>query len=273
MQWSAIEEASRRQGTTPYHIFQEEAQKTILTGLSRAKAFTNIVFQGGTALRLFYGNPRFSDDLDFVLRDAHQRFDLTTPAPDITRFLQESYPFITSASYQFQKHDDLLQRCVCLIETSTLPRKLRVHLELAAVPSYQHQPRILDFPPLSPAVEVETAEEILADKIVAFGLRPYLKGRDLWDVSYLLKERHLKVPWPLVYRKAEDYGTRQNAFHAQLQQRAPLIISTGVHILSHELSRFLSASLREHYEPTYPTMAADVARLLTEAPKPLGGDR
>ena len=270
MLWRAIEEASKTQGITPYHVFQEAAQKTILTALSRTKAFTSVVFQGGTALRFFYGNPRFSDDLDFVMRQNHPPLDLSTLAPDITRFLQDSYPFITSASCESQKRDDLLQRCICLIETDTLPRKLRIHLELATVPSYHHQPRILDFPPLSPAVEVETAEEILADKIVAFGLRPYLKGRDLWDVFYLVNERHQTVPWPLVYQKAEDYGTRPNTFHEQLHKREALITSTGTQILSQELSRYLPASLREQYEPTFPSMVADVARLLTEAPNPPG---
>jgi len=271
MQWSAVEDASKRYGTSTSRILQEEAQKTILTGLSRAKAFTVLVFQGGTALRLFYGNPRFSDDLDFVQRNTQERFDLASTAPTVTRFLRESYPFLTSASFQRQKHDGFLQRCIYLIEAPALPRKLRVHLELATIPSYHHQPRILDFPPLSPAVEVETAEEILADKIVAFGLRPYLKGRDLWDVSYLVKERNLKVPWPLVYQKATDYGTTPDALHALLQQRASLIDTTGARILTHELSRFLTASLRDQYEPTYASMAADIARLLTEAPQPRGG--
>lgn len=273
MQWAAIMDASRRYGVTPYHIFQEDAQKTILTALSRAKAFTAIVFQGGTALRLFYGNPRFSDDLDFVLCNVLQGFDLASTTTDISRFLRESYPFLTNASCQPHKHNGLLQRCICVLEAPELPRKLHVHLELAAIPSYHHQPRILDFPPLSPAVEVETAEEILADKVIAFGLRPYLKGRDLWDVSFLVKERHLKIPWALVYQKVTDYGTSQDVYFVALQQRASLIASTGARILTEELSRFLSANLQEHYEPTYATMALDVANLLKEAPQPMRGAR
>jgi len=46
-------------------VFQEEVQKAVLASLSRDEAFNHLVFQGGTALRLFYENPRFSEDSDF----------------------------------------------------------------------------------------------------------------------------------------------------------------------------------------------------------------
>jgi hypothetical protein len=44
--------------------------------LSRQGAFNDLVFKAGTALDFFYGNPRFYDDLVFVIRKKHS-FDLT----------------------------------------------------------------------------------------------------------------------------------------------------------------------------------------------------
>jgi len=38
----------------------------ILFGLDRAGLLDELTFQGGTALRLCYGSPRFSEDLDFA---------------------------------------------------------------------------------------------------------------------------------------------------------------------------------------------------------------
>ncbi len=44
---------------------REITQIIILSGLSRAKAFSQIAFYGGTCLRIFHNLERFSEDLDF----------------------------------------------------------------------------------------------------------------------------------------------------------------------------------------------------------------
>ncbi len=38
----------------------------VLPALQQSGILKNLVFQGGTALQRFYGNRRFSEDLDFV---------------------------------------------------------------------------------------------------------------------------------------------------------------------------------------------------------------
>ncbi len=44
---------------------KEVVQEIMLCGLSRAGFFRSAAFYGGTALRIFYGLDRFSEDLDF----------------------------------------------------------------------------------------------------------------------------------------------------------------------------------------------------------------
>ena len=46
---------------------KEVVQEIMLCGLSRAGFFRSAAFYGGTALRIFYGLDRFSEDLDFCL--------------------------------------------------------------------------------------------------------------------------------------------------------------------------------------------------------------
>lgn len=46
---------------------REILQNLILIGLSRANFFNYASFYGGTALRIFYGLNRYSEDLDFIL--------------------------------------------------------------------------------------------------------------------------------------------------------------------------------------------------------------
>jgi len=49
---------------------QEILQEVALYGLWRADFFEIAAFQGGTCLRILHGLPRFSEDLDFILRDS-----------------------------------------------------------------------------------------------------------------------------------------------------------------------------------------------------------
>src|SRR5690606_35351297 len=49
-------------------------QQLALAGLSRGGFFDKSAFYGGTALRIFYGLDRFSEDLDFSLLQKNQDF-------------------------------------------------------------------------------------------------------------------------------------------------------------------------------------------------------
>ena len=47
------------------NAMKEIIQEIIICGLSRGGFFDEAAFYGGTALRIFYGLNRFSEDLDF----------------------------------------------------------------------------------------------------------------------------------------------------------------------------------------------------------------
>ena len=52
---------------SPEQVFREYWEMTILKELSEEPWSVSLGFKGGTALRLAYGSPRFSDDIDFTL--------------------------------------------------------------------------------------------------------------------------------------------------------------------------------------------------------------
>jgi len=53
---------------------RELMQEVALAGLYRRGFFDNAAFYGGSCLRIFYGSERFSEDLDFSLLKANQKF-------------------------------------------------------------------------------------------------------------------------------------------------------------------------------------------------------
>ena len=55
---------------------REIIQEIALLGLSRSSFFTKAAFYGGTALRIFYGLDRYSEDMDFSLLHSDETFDL-----------------------------------------------------------------------------------------------------------------------------------------------------------------------------------------------------
>lgn len=57
----------RRTDVEMSHAIREVMQEVALAGLYRGGFFEKAAFYGGTCLRIFYGLPRFSEDLDFSL--------------------------------------------------------------------------------------------------------------------------------------------------------------------------------------------------------------
>ena len=58
------------------NAIKEITQSIVLIGLSRSNFFSKASFYGGTALRIFYGLNRYSEDLDFTLNAVDESFSL-----------------------------------------------------------------------------------------------------------------------------------------------------------------------------------------------------
>ena len=67
------------------NAMKEVMQEIVLCGLSRSGFFKSAAFYGGTALRIFYGLDRFSEDLDFSLVKKEES-EFTSFGGEIERF-------------------------------------------------------------------------------------------------------------------------------------------------------------------------------------------
>jgi len=264
MLWDEIIEKTDRLGVPRKYIFQEEMQKAVLTALAIKGCFNNLVFQGGTALRLFYGNPRFSEDIDLVLKEGEKDYNLSSLLPQIEQFTHDTFPFLDLVELKTQKTEPDLQRFILTTRSDVPDQNLRVHIELAFFPSYRNSPKILDYPPIQPVVNVEESLEILADKVCALALRPYLKGRDLWDIYYLNKERSIEIEWDLVQKKVQDYKVLVSELEKRFQRAREKIKSEGVSILDNELDRFLPKHVLDQYRSSFDLILASVVELISQ---------
>lgn len=61
-----IKQLSTRYQTNPLTIAREYAQHCFLSEFYKSKESDRLLFKGGTALRLIYQSPRYSEDLDFT---------------------------------------------------------------------------------------------------------------------------------------------------------------------------------------------------------------
>lgn len=263
MRWDEIGEKSERSGGRIKSVFQEEMQKAVLTALSNKGCFNSIVFQGGTALRLFHGNPRFSEDIDLVLRNGIDQFGIDEYLPFVRKFCHDTFPFLDTVEAKIQKDEPHFHRYIIKAISDDPEKNIRIHIEMASIPSYYNSPRILDFPPLQPAVRVEDTREILADKICALALRPYLKGRDLWDIYFLAEESSVELKWELVRRKIKDYNEPVSELKYRLEGATEKIREDGVSIMGNELERFLPKHVLDNYRSSYDQILDSIMELIS----------
>lgn len=71
------------------HIIKEYIQLMVLDYLSSTPYIRKLAFIGGTNLRLVKGIDRFSEDLDFDLRDMSKE-DFISMTDEVIKFLQRS---------------------------------------------------------------------------------------------------------------------------------------------------------------------------------------
>jgi len=171
---------------------REITQEVILAALGRGDFFTNALFQGGTCLRIFHGLNRFSEDLDFILRDPDPTFQW---ADHLARVERELYAYgyrfeivdrsnaDAAVKKAFLKDDSLGKVLELQFSFRKGPlAKIRIKLEIDTNPPAASGVALeyLDFPFLA-AVSVQDMPTLFAGKLHALLCREYIKGRDWFD--------------------------------------------------------------------------------------------
>ena len=199
------------------NAMKEIMQEIVLCGLSRAGFFKEAAFYGGTALRIFYGLDRFSEDLDFSLEEKNPAFDLSAYFPqlkkevsafglnvDISEKEKTKDSTIRSAFLKGNTKEHLLLFYADDPITTNIAKNevVKIKFEVDVCPpsfaTFEHRYRLL---PIPYEVKLYDMSSLFAGKVHAVLCRAWqsrIKGRDLYDyVFYLsrgakLNRRHLR---------------------------------------------------------------------------------
>lgn len=156
-------------------IKQEQFELEVLDKLNSARLLKNLVFTGGTMLRLCYELNRFSVDLDFWIV---KEIDVDKLFSDVKNHLSQHY-LIKDAENKFFT-------LLFEMKSPAYPRNLKIEIR-KSVKRIKTQTAIAysKYSNIQVLVRVPTLEEVLKAKIEAFLNRKEI--RDAFDIEFLVK--------------------------------------------------------------------------------------
>lgn len=192
------------------NVMKEIIQEIVLCGLSRVGFFSEAAFYGGTALRIFYGLDRFSEDLDFSLFQINTDFSFNKYIPGLVNELN-SYGLGLDITIKDKTIDSTIKSAFVKGNTKELILKffendsiasninknelVKIKFEVDVCPplyaSVEHKFKQL---PIPYEVVIYDMPSLFAGKIHAVLCRSWksrVKGRDLYDFTFYISK---KVP-------------------------------------------------------------------------------
>ena len=185
---------------------REIMQEIALAALSRTDFFDKAAFYGGTALRIFYGLDRFSEDLDFSLLTPNPDFSLT---PYFSKIVEEFQSLGMNVSIRekdkriktqvesaFLKSETIWQELVLedLVKQHgiTSNKTLKIKIEIDRLPplGFSTEEKLL-IRPFSFYVNCFTMPSLFAGKLHALLFRKWknrVKGRDWYDMEWYIRK-------------------------------------------------------------------------------------
>ena len=247
-----VSEALKNQGElAPLQgvVEKELLHHEIIREMSTAGLLTGLTFIGGTCLRACYGSNRLSEDLDFTGGGDFKREMLCDLSGVLVERLFAKYGLRVEVSEPVRESgsvDTWKLRMITRPEQKGEPSQ-RINIDICAIPSYDRRPVVLrnfygvDMGTAGLIIQAQSREEILADKLVAFALRPNrLKNRDIWDIGWL-KQQNIELQLELIPKKVSDHCCTVDRYtsliseRSALLQRDPAVRADFIH----EMRRFL----------------------------------
>lgn len=202
-----IEEYEPKNTEDVLAALREIMQEVALAGLSRTDFFEKAAFYGGTALRIFYGLDRFSEDLDFSLLQSDPDFSLEPYFNAIlTEF--ESIGMKVSIREKEKKEQTNIDSAFLKSETEwkeliledivkqagikTTNRTIKIKIEVDRKPplGFTTEMKLLTRP-FSFYVKCFDKPSLFAGKMHALLFRKWknrVKGRDWYDLEWYIKK-------------------------------------------------------------------------------------
>lgn len=218
------------------NIAREYVQNLFLFHFYSFKHAESILFKGGTALRLLYKSPRFSEDLDFstksinkkLIEDLLQDTCVKIDQEGITVNIQESK--VTSGGY------------ICILAFQVGEHQVNTAIEISARKNKISGEVIIVDNPYIPVytVVVLKKNELISEKIEALVNRQ--KPRDYFDLYFMMRagllpdKKVLKRILPIIKATKIDFKKELREFLPQSHQN---IIKDFKKTIEAEIKRFI----------------------------------
>lgn len=183
---------------------KEIVQEIVLCGLSRGGFFNEAAFYGGTALRIFYGLDRFSEDLDFSLKEINENFTFEKYIPFIEKEVN-SYGLnfkveekaktadsqIKSAFLKGNTREHMLyffdkQTADSAAANEMIKIKFEVDIHPPAGAKFENKFRLLPAPYQVSMYDMPSLFSGKLHAVICRGWQSRVKGRDLYDYVFYL---------------------------------------------------------------------------------------
>ncbi len=179
---------SDRENYLPQLVLKEYLQYKILDIIFASQYGADLVFMGGTAIRIAYGSDRFSEDLDLDNNTLSQD-DFSNLTLHIKKELEKD-----GLSVEFRNTFQNVYHCYLKFPQILFSNKLSALKNekiMIRLDSFQTKKlgkintRIISKADIFSEIRVYSQELILAQKIDALFHRQRSKGRDIYDIVYL----------------------------------------------------------------------------------------
>ena len=188
MEQSIAEQKARELKIDKTQVVREYWEFIILKGLYESPYGRYLIFKGGTALRLSYGSPRFSEDLDFSLtKDVLKgKFSSFIKKP-ISLFPEMTLTDLQEKYYTYLAEIKVTQNYL------PFPFRIKIEISKREMKDYQWELKLLSSPVAVIQVmgQVATLEQIYKDKLAC--LKERAKPKDFFDLWYISQK--LNIPY------------------------------------------------------------------------------
>lgn len=196
---SVISQAARRNQTTELNIAREYCQHLFLGAFYRESGSEKAMFKGGTALRIVYGSPRFSEDMDFSGFQTSVREIEDWVASAAGELERNAIPVSTVES----KKTSGGYLAIIASPVGDLPVQIQVQVSLRRRGDVKGQ-GVLVTPDLLPAYALTQLPERLLVQEKLEALMARRKPRDFYDLYFMLRKGLIPTGLKSPLRKAKE---------------------------------------------------------------------
>lgn len=179
-----VEELVKRFQTSEQNVIREYCQHLFLSNFYKADGAQKVLFKGGTAFRVIWGSPRFSEDLDFsgfkirwnqietLIEEALLRVEQSSIQVDVVESKQTTGGYLAIVKFLWNRFSTTIQIEISL-RPGTSKKSNIVSIANDYIPDY---------------TLLHLDEEVLVrEKIEAILTRK--KPRDFFDLYFVLRKR------------------------------------------------------------------------------------